>query len=52
MNCWRMNKMGFLHFWLYDLEEFPLQNGHILLRGNNGSGKSIKIGRASCRERV
>lgn len=41
MNRWRMNKMGFLHFWLYDREEFPLHNGHILLRGNNGSGKSI-----------
>lgn len=41
MDRWRMNKMGFLHFWLYDREEFPLHNGHILLRGNNGSGKSI-----------
>jgi len=36
-----MNKLGFLNFWLYDQEEFSLQDGHILLRGNNGAGKSI-----------
>ena len=30
---WKMNKLGFLNFWLYDEEEFPLHNGHILLRG-------------------
>ena len=41
MNRWKMNKLGFLNFWLYDQEEFPLQNGHILLRGNNAAGKSI-----------
>ena len=33
--------MGFLNFWLYDQEEFLLENGRILLRGNNGAGKSI-----------
>ena len=38
---WKMNKLGFLNFWLYDEEEFPLHNGHILLRGNNAAGKSI-----------
>ncbi len=36
-----MNKLGFLNFWLYDQEEFPIHDGHILLRGNNGAGKSI-----------
>ncbi len=41
MSRWKMNKLGFLNFWLYDQEEFPLQNGHILLRGNNAAGKSI-----------
>ena len=30
---WKMNKLGFLNSWLYDEEEFPLHNGHILLRG-------------------
>ena len=41
MNRWKMHKLGFLNFWLYDQEEFLLDNGHILLRGNNGAGKSI-----------
>lgn len=41
MNRWKMNKLGFLNFWLYDQEEFLLSDGHILLRGNNAAGKSI-----------
>lgn len=41
MSRWKMNKLGFLNFWLYDQEEFPIHDGHILLRGNNGAGKSI-----------
>lgn len=41
MSRWKMNKLGFLNFWLYDQEEFPLHDGHILLRGNNAAGKSI-----------
>lgn len=41
MNRWRMHKLGFVNFWLYDVEEFPLEDGHILMRGANGSGKSI-----------
>ena len=41
MNRWKMNKLGFLNFWLYDQEEFSLNEGHILLRGNNAAGKSI-----------
>ena len=41
MARWKMNKLGFLNFWLYDQEEFPLHNGHILLRGSNAAGKSI-----------
>ena len=35
------DKSGFLNFWLYDQEEFYLNDGHILLRGNNAAGKSI-----------
>ena len=38
---WKMNRLGFANFWLYDNEVFPLDHGHILLRGQNGSGKSI-----------
>lgn len=35
-----MHKLGFLSF-LYDRGEFVLVSGHILLRGDNASGKSI-----------
>lgn len=41
MNRWKMHRLGFVNFWLYDTEEFLLEDGHILLRGANGSGKSI-----------
>lgn len=38
---WTMNRIGFVNFWLYDVEEFPFEDGKLLLRGQNGSGKSI-----------
>lgn len=41
MSRWRMHKLGFVNFWLYDREEFLLEDGRILLRGANASGKSI-----------
>ena len=41
MSRWKMHKLGFVNFWLYDQEEFLLRDGHILLRGNNAAGKSI-----------
>ena len=41
MNRWKMHRLGFLNFWLYDCEEFWIRDGHFLLRGNNASGKSI-----------
>ena len=40
-NRWHMNRMGFVHFWLYDHEIFTFENGKLLLRGQNASGKSI-----------
>ena len=40
-NRWKMNRIGFINFWLYDEEIFNLENGKILIRGTNGSGKSI-----------
>lgn len=40
-NRWKMNRMGFVNFWLYDEETFELCDGKILLRGQNGAGKSI-----------
>lgn len=41
MERWQMNRLGFVNFWLYDDDVFPLKNGKILLRGANASGKSI-----------
>ncbi len=41
MERWQMNRFGFVNFWVYDVEEFTPENGKILLRGSNGSGKSI-----------
>ena len=38
---WMMNRIGFVNFWLYDEEEFIFEDGKLLLRGQNGSGKSI-----------
>lgn len=38
---WKMNRIGFLNFWLYDEENFYFEDGKLLLRGQNGSGKSI-----------
>lgn len=41
MNRWKMNRIGFVNFWLYDEEDFEFVDGKLLLRGQNGSGKSI-----------
>ncbi len=41
MERWRMHRLGFVNFWVYDVQEFILNNGKILLRGANASGKSI-----------
>lgn len=38
---WQMNKLGFVNFWLYDWEEFSFSDGRLLLRGENGAGKSV-----------
>lgn len=38
---WKMNRIGFINFWLYDEEIFDFEDGKLLLRGQNGSGKSI-----------
>ncbi|MDD7642360.1 MAG: SbcC/MukB-like Walker B domain-containing protein [bacterium] len=37
----QMNRIGFVNFWLYDEEDFEFSDGKLLLRGQNGSGKSI-----------
>lgn len=38
---WKMSRIGFVNFWLYDDEAFEFYDGKLLLRGQNGSGKSI-----------
>ena len=40
-NRWKMKRIGFVNFWLYDEEDFEFEDGKLLLRGQNGSGKSI-----------
>ena len=42
-NRWEINKIGLLNFWWYDEEEFEFSNGRMILRGTNGSGKSVTI---------
>ncbi|MEG0353877.1 MAG: SbcC/MukB-like Walker B domain-containing protein [Cellulosilyticaceae bacterium] len=43
MNRWVINKLGLQDFWYYDMEEFQLEEGKLLLRGSNGSGKSVTM---------
>ena len=41
MERWQMSRFGFVNFWVYDHEVFEPSDGKILIRGSNGSGKSI-----------
>lgn len=43
MERWKMNRMGILNFWFYDEEIFEFQEGRMILRGSNGSGKSVTM---------
>ena len=40
---YKITKIGLLNFWLYDEEEFEFSDGKLLLRGSNGSGKSVTM---------
>ncbi len=40
---WQANKIGLVNFWYYDEQEFPFVKGRMLLRGSNGSGKSVTM---------
>ncbi|QQK80747.1 TIGR02680 family protein [Salicibibacter cibi] len=42
-NKWQMNRAGLLNFWYYDEEMFDFEDGKLLLRGSNGSGKSVTM---------
>ena len=37
---WQPLRLGLVELYHYDSEEFWLRDGHLLLRGNNGTGKS------------
>lgn len=43
MTKWQMNRVGLLNFWYYDDELFEFEQGKLLLRGTNGSGKSVTM---------
>lgn len=43
LSQWHMNKMGLVDFWCYENEELQFEDGHMLLRGSNGSGKSVTL---------
>ena len=40
---WHLGKIGLLDFWYYDEQEFDFIDGRMLLRGANGSGKSVTM---------
>lgn len=40
---WQISRVGLIDFWYYDEEEFDFVDGRMLLRGANGSGKSVTM---------
>ncbi|MBF2663975.1 TIGR02680 family protein [Listeria seeligeri] len=40
---WEINRVGLINFWYYDEEYFDFSDGKLLLRGSNGSGKSVTM---------
>jgi uncharacterized protein (TIGR02680 family) len=42
-NRWLISRIGLVNFWYYDEEEFQFSGGRLLLRGANGSGKSVTM---------
>lgn len=42
-DTWIIKRIGLLNFWYYDEEEFSFLDGRLLLRGSNGSGKSVTM---------
>lgn len=43
VNRWQMHRAGILNFWYYENDEFQLEEGRLILRGANGSGKSVTM---------
>ena len=42
-NRWKINKIGLVNYWWYDEEELGFSDGRMILRGTNGSGKSVTM---------
>ncbi|MFT8708757.1 MAG: TIGR02680 family protein [Sporolactobacillus sp.] len=40
---WQLNRAGLINFWYYDVAVFDFADGKMLLRGANGSGKSVTM---------
>ncbi|MCD9020214.1 TIGR02680 family protein [Cohnella silvisoli] len=40
---WQMCRAGILNFWYFENDEFQLEEGRLILRGSNGSGKSVTM---------
>ncbi len=40
---YKVVRIGLLNFWYFDDEEFVFSDGKLLLRGSNGSGKSVTM---------
>ncbi|MFT8318856.1 MAG: TIGR02680 family protein [Sporolactobacillus sp.] len=40
---WVLNRAGVINFWYYDVAYFDFADGKMLLRGANGSGKSVTM---------
>lgn len=40
---WQLNRAGIINFWYYDVAYFDFADGKLLLRGANGSGKSVTM---------
>lgn len=43
MKQWIVNRVGLLNFWYYQNQIFEFSDGRMLLRGTNGSGKSLTM---------
>ena len=45
---WQPLRLGLVELYHYDAEEFHFRDGHLLLRGNNGTGKSKVLSSGTC----
>lgn len=42
-NRWEIKRIGLINYWWYDEEIFEFSEGRMILRGTNGSGKSVTM---------